>query len=116
MCLCGFGWVTKPTCAQPLTTIQPNGSWSADVGTGGSGDLTATRFAALLVNTNFNLPCVLGTPTLPTNAYLQAIAKTVVTRSSPGVRFLSFSGYDWWVKSSVGTRRPGTKLLFGRHQ
>jgi hypothetical protein len=22
----GYGWVTKPTCAQPLTTIQPNGS------------------------------------------------------------------------------------------
>ncbi len=103
----GFGWVTKPTCAQPLTTIQPNGSWSADVGTGGAGDLTATRFAALLVNTNFNLACVVGAPTLPTNAYAQAIAKTVVTRSSPGIRFLSFSGYDWWVKSSVGTVGPG---------
>jgi hypothetical protein len=103
----GFGWVTKPTCAQPLTTIQPNGSWSADVGTGGAGDLTATRFAALLVNTNFNLPCVLGMPTLPTNAYAQAIAKTVITRPSPGVRFLSFSGYDWWVKSSTGTVGPG---------
>jgi hypothetical protein len=103
----GFGWVSKPTCAQPLTTIQPDGSWSASVTTGGAGDLTATRFAALLVNTNFNLPCVLGAVDLPTNAYAQAIAKTVVTRPSPGVKFLSFSGYDWWVKSSASTVGPG---------
>lgn len=103
----GYGWVTKPTCAQPLTTIQPNGSWSANVTTGGAGDLTATRFAALLVSTNFNQSCVLGLANLPTNAYAQAIAKTVVTRPSPGVRFLSFSGYDWWVKNYLTPVGPG---------
>ena len=103
----GYGWVSKPTCAQPLTTIQPDGSWSADVGTGGAGDLTATRFAALLVSTNFNLACVLGAASLPTNAYSQSIAKTVVTRPSPGVRFLSFSGYDWWVKNYTRPVGPG---------
>ena len=103
----GYGWVTKPTCAQPLTTIQPNGSWSVNVTTGGAGDLTATRFAALLVSTNFNLSCVLGLANLPTNAYAQAIAKAVVTRPSPGVRFLSFSGYDWWVKNYTTPVGPG---------
>jgi len=103
----GYGWVTKPTCAQPLTTIQPDGSWSANVSTGGAGDLTATRFAALLVKTNFNQSCVNPLPHLPTNVYAQAIAKTVITRPSPGVRFLSFSGYDWWVKNSAGTVGPG---------
>lgn len=103
----GYGWVTKPTCAQPLTTIQTNGSWSANIATGGAGDLTATRVAALLVSTNFNLPCVLGLASLPTNSYAQAIAKTVITRPSPGVRFLNFSGYDWWVKDSAGPVGPG---------
>jgi hypothetical protein len=103
----GYGWVTKPTCAQPLTAIQPDGSWSANVTTGGAGDLTATRIAALLVSTNYNQPCVLGLANLPTNAYAQAITKTVVTRPSPGVRFLSFSGYDWWVKSPAGLAGPG---------
>ena len=112
----GYGWVTKPTCAQPLTTIQPDGSWSANVNTGGPGDLTATRFAALLVSTNFNQTCVLGLPNLPTSVYAQASAKAVVTRPSPGVRFLSFSGYDWWVKNSTGTVRAGAKLFFRRHQ
>jgi hypothetical protein len=103
----GYGWVTKPTCQQPLTTIQPNGSWSANITTGGAGDLTATRIAALLVSTNYNQLCVLGLADLPTNAYAQAIAKTVVTRPSPGVRFVSFSGYDWWVKSPTGLAGPG---------
>jgi hypothetical protein len=103
----GFGWVTKPTCAQPLTPIQPNGSWAANISTGGAGDLTTTRVAALLVSTNFNHPCVLGLAHLPTNIYNQAITKTVITRPSPGVRFLSFSGYDWWVKDSAGPVGPG---------
>ena len=103
----GYGWVTKPTCAQPLTPIQPDGSWSANVTTGGAGDLTATRFAALLVSTNFNQACVLGLATLPTNVYAQAIAKTVITRPSPGLRFVSFSGYDWWVKNPGGLAGPG---------
>ena len=102
----GYGWVTKPTCAQPLTTIQTNGSWSASITTGGS-DVDATRVAALLVSTNYSQSCVLGLANLPTNVYAQAIAKAVVTRPSPGVRFFSFSGYDWWVKNSAGPVGPG---------
>jgi len=102
----GFGWVTKPTCALPLTTILPDGSWSANINTGG-GDATATRVAALLVGTNYNQPCVLGLPNLPTNVYAQAVAKSVITRPSPGVRFLSFSGYDWWVKANPSPIGPG---------
>jgi hypothetical protein len=107
----GYGWVTKPTCAQPLTTIQTNGSWSANITTGGS-DVDATRVAALLVSTNYNQPCVDGLANLPTNVYAQAIAKTVVTRPSPGVRFFSFSGYDWWVKNSAGPVGPGPNYFF----
>lgn len=106
-----YGWVTKPTCAQPVVPIQPDGSWSADVSTGGAGDLTATRFAALVVATNYSLPCVLGLANLPTNAYSQALAKTVVTRPSPGVRFLNFSGYDWWVKTSSSPVGPGPNIF-----
>src|ERR1022692_4761917 len=82
----GYGWVSKPTCAQPLTAIQTNGAWSANIVTAGS-DTNATRFAALLVGTNYNQACVLGLANLPTNIFAQAVAKSVVTRPSPGVRF-----------------------------
>ena len=102
----GYGWVTKPTCAQPLTLIQPNGSWSTDITTGGS-DPLATRIAALLVSTNYSQPCVQGSNSVPTNVFAQAIASAVVTRPYPGPRWLSFSGYDWWVKTSDGLVGPG---------
>jgi hypothetical protein len=102
----GYGWVTKPNCAQPLTLIQPDGSWSANITTGGS-DQLATRIAALLVSTNYNQPCMLGSNSVPTNVFAQALASAVVTRPHPGPRWLSFSGYDWWVKTSDGPVGPG---------
>jgi hypothetical protein len=101
-----YGWVTKPTCAQPLTQVQPDGSWSADITTGGS-DPLATRIAALLVSTNYSQPCVQGAAVLPTNVFAQALASAVITRPYPGPRWLRFSGYDWWVKSSAGLVGPG---------
>ena len=101
-----YGWYSKPTCAQALTPIQPDGSWSADITTGGV-DTNATRIAALLVSTNYDQPCVLGEPFLPTNVFSQAMASAVVTREYPGVRWIGFSGYDWWVKASSGTNQLG---------
>src|ERR1043165_5320768 len=106
----GYGWVTKPTCAQPLSTSETNGNWTADITTGGS-DSNATRVAALLVSTNYNEPCVLGAAFLPTNVFAQAAASAVVTRANPGGRFLSFSGYDWWVKTSAGPVGPGPNFF-----
>jgi hypothetical protein len=102
-----YGWVNKPFCTPLLVPILPDGSWSANITTGGPGDTTATRIAAMLVSTNYNQSCVAGSSTLPTSVYAQAIAKTIVTRPSPGVRFLSFAGYDWWVKSPAGQVGPG---------
>jgi len=102
----GYGWVSKPTCAEPLTVIQADGSWTADITTGGS-DQFATRVAALLVSTNYAEPCVDGAAVLPANVYSQAIASAVTTRPSPGVRWLSFSGYAWWVKTATGLVGPG---------
>jgi len=102
----GYGWVSKPTCAEPLTIIQADGSWTADITTGGS-DQLATRLAALLVSTNYAEPCVDGATVLPGNVYSQAVASVVVTRQSPGIGWLGFSGYDWWIKTSAGLIGPG---------
>jgi len=101
-----YGWYTKPTCAQPLTVIQSDGSWTTDITTGGVDEL-ATRVAALLVRTNFDADCVLGLPFLPTNLVAQALASAIVTRQHPGVRWLSFSGESWWVKTSSERVGPG---------
>src|ERR1019366_5774946 len=53
----GYGWGKEPPRPQPLPVIQPDGSWTADITTGGS-DPLATRIAALLVSTNYSLPCM----------------------------------------------------------
>jgi len=102
----GAGWFTKPTCAQPLTAIQLNGSWSTDITTGGS-DERATKLAALLVGTNYAEPCVLGQPALPVGVLAQAKAQAIVTRADPNARWLDFSGYEWLVKNSTTPVGPG---------
>ncbi len=100
------GWWSKPYCDPQLTVIRPDGSWTADITTGGVDEL-ATKITALLVGTNYNEPCVMGPPTIPTNVTAQAIAGATVERFDPSVRWISFSGYDWWVKTSSGLVGPG---------
>ena len=100
------GWWSKPYCDPQLTVIRPNGSWTADITTGGVDEL-ATKITALLVSTNYSEACVMGPATLPTNVTAQAIASATVERFDPDVRWVSFSGYDWWVKTSPGLVGPG---------
>jgi hypothetical protein len=102
----GVGWFTKPTCASPLTTIQPDGTWTADITTGGV-DSNATRIAAYVVPASFSQPCVTNVFCIPAAVPQQAIASAVVTRVDPTVRSFHWSGYDWWVKSSTSPVGPG---------
>jgi len=74
------GWWTKPTFANPLTTIQSDGSWITDITTGGI-DETATRIAAFLVPNGYNPPSMSGGGTLPSELDQNAIANVKVTRS-----------------------------------
>jgi hypothetical protein len=100
------GWWSKPYCDPQLTVIRPDGSWTADITTG-PGDEYATKITALLVGTNYGEPCVKGPATLPTNVTAQAIASATVERVDPNLRWINFSGYDWWVKTSSGLIGPG---------
>lgn len=102
----GAGWYTKPTCGAPLTIIDTNGSWTADITTGGA-DQNATQIAALLVSSNYNQPCVQDVSALPTNVLQQAIASVFVTRDDPSIRRFDFSDYNWSVKSSIDVVGPG---------
>src|SRR5262249_27558655 len=70
-------------------------------------DQNATRITALLVSSNYNQPCVQGSAALPDNVTTQAIASATVYRQDPSQRWIQFSGYDWWVKSSSGPVGPG---------
>ncbi len=92
-------WYSKPSCASQLTSIQADGSWTADITTSSS-DKTATEIAAFLVPANYNLPCVNGDSAL--NIPTQALAVVYANRSNPSARQFNFSGYHWWVRTSAG--------------
>ncbi len=105
----GGGWYSKPNCASPLTPLQRDGSWSANIATVGT-DLQATEVAAFLVPTNYNPPCVDGAAglTIPS----QAEAVIYAHRVDPAVRQFNFSGYGWWVKNSAGSLAgPGPNVF-----
>lgn len=96
----GGYWYSKPSCASPLTPIQPDGSWTANI-TPVSSDTNATEIAVFLVPTNYNQPCVDGAPGLPIPPQAEAVvyADRVDTRA----RQFNFSDYGWWVKNSAGS-------------
>src|SRR6266404_2070393 len=102
----GAGWFTKPTCAAPLTTIQPDGTWTADITTGGS-DQDATQNAAYVVPANFNQPCITNVFCIPDAVTQPAIANILVTRLDPATRGFHWSGFDWRVKASTSPVGPG---------
>ena len=77
----GSGWWVKPFANQPLTTIANDGSWSADITTGGF-DSTATAIVAYLVPNGFSPPILLGSATIPDTLAQNSIAKAEVLRCS----------------------------------
>lgn len=57
------GWWTKPYWAWPYTTIQVDGTWSAQIDTDGS-DQDATEVRAYLVPRNYRIPLARGEASL----------------------------------------------------
>ena len=102
-------WWSKPNCSSGFTTpttIQADGTWIADITTGGS-DQNATQIAAYIVPVGFNSPCVLGANCLPDSIIQQSVANAIATRFPTGTRGLHWSGLDWTVKTSAGPVGPG---------
>lgn len=73
------GWWTKPTFAEPETTIGCDGSWTTDITTGGD-DTQADTIAAFLLPDGSTPPELGGEDTLPQALYATAVANVSVTR------------------------------------
>ena len=76
----GGGWWTKPYFASPMTTIQTNGTWSANITTGGN-DTWATVVHAYLVPSSFDIPLLSGSEAIPSS--LTAFPFARILRTSP---------------------------------
>jgi hypothetical protein len=92
-------WYSQPNCANQLTPIQPDGSWSADISSS-SNDKYATEIAAFLVPSSYSQACVNGIPGLTIPASAEAVV--YVNRAAPTARKLDFAGYGWSAKTSNG--------------
>jgi hypothetical protein len=96
------GWWVKPSFANPLTPIAPDGTWQTTVVTGGI-DHLAVKYAAFLlpnaVITSDFPPRLGGNSSLPQSLFDQSAAYLIEDR-----RTLEFSGYTWNVKDSAGQK------------
>ena len=96
------GWWTKPSSASQLTDILGDNTWTCDITTGGS-DQYATKIRAFLVPNGYTPPQMSGGQILPIE--LESYPNVETTRQQE--RHITFSGYDWIVKSSVIPVGPG---------
>jgi hypothetical protein len=94
------GYWTKPYFAQPLTTIQNDGTWHSPYNTGGA-DGCADEFRCYLVTNGFQYPLANGVSQPPAELESNSVAKVLINRSLNS-REIFFSGYEWICKSSCG--------------
>ena len=76
----GAGWWIKPYFASPHSSIQPDGSWSCDITTGGD-DVHATRVQAFLLPDSVEAPLIGGQSYLPIILDSLSLARALVTRT-----------------------------------
>jgi hypothetical protein len=98
------GWWTKPYFATPLTSIQSDGTWSADITTGSS-DPLATGLAVFLVPDGYTPPQMSGGVNLPAELYTAAAVYKLIPRPTP--QAIAFAGRMWEVKSATAPVGPG---------
>jgi len=79
----GGTWWIKPYNDQPITYCQCDGTWTADITTGGS-DEDATAIAAFLIPNTYSPPLLLGQP-LPSALYQNSLANVQVSRSTNSI-------------------------------
>ncbi len=97
------GWWTKPTFAQPLTAIAPDGTWTCDCFNAGL-DNQATEIAAFVVPDTLWPERRGGQSNRP--IIKEAVAHVATERPCDG-KALDFSGRRWRVKASVSAVDPG---------
>ena len=106
------GWWVKPYFADPRTPINPDGTWTCDITTGGN-DPLATRIAAFVMPNNVDPPLLAGDQQFPRTLTEAAVASTQVER--PAVqRTIRFSGYTWKVKATMAPAGPGPNYFSDR--
>jgi Domain of unknown function DUF11/IPT/TIG domain len=95
-----WGWFSRPTFANQLIPINPNGSWSCNMPS--NLDQYAEEYCVLLVPTNWSQPYANGVDALVNNGININLAEATlfVDRTDTNRRQFSWAGYNWWVKTA----------------
>jgi len=99
----GVGWWTKPTLRDPTVEILPDGTFRADVATGGL-DNRATIYLVALIPAEVPPPAAQGAAGVPASLARIALATDTVERYG---RTLEFAGWTWAVKEAPSPVGPG---------
>jgi len=96
----GYGWVTKPYSASPLTTINADGTFSVAIATGGI-DPLATIVYLGVCNKDASIPILSGGTEIP--ASIPVYTSQKINRDPTNChKVISWSGYEWYIKNSGG--------------
>ena len=98
----GYGWVIKPTSAEPLTSIQSDCSFTCNVVTGGQ-DEYASCIAGFLLPNGTSPPLLAGSPEIPDSMFTN-YPNLYKLRYG---RTINFASREWWVKNTVLIAGPG---------
>ncbi len=104
----GGGWWTKPTFAEPATVIEPDGTWTCDIATGGL-DHEATRIVAFLISAADSPPLMQGEGEFPAALSQSVLDEVQVVRTYR--RRIDFAGLQWHVKTGSAPLGPGPNLF-----
>ncbi|MCE2450660.1 MAG: T9SS type A sorting domain-containing protein [Candidatus Latescibacteria bacterium] len=104
----GGGWWTKPTFAEPATVIEPDGTWTCDITTGGL-DREATRIVAFLISAADSPPLMQGEGEFPAALSQSVLDEVQVVRTYR--RCIDFAGLQWHVKTGSTPLGPGPNLF-----
>ena len=101
----GGGWWTKPTSGMPTVPINPDGSFSVGIGTGGLDEL-ASMYAVSVVPSGTTPPLMQSSNTLDLGA--DSLASIYKQRFGT---VLEFAGRSWGVKEATLPVGPGGNLF-----
>jgi hypothetical protein len=100
----GAGWWTKPTFAAPTVLIAPDGTFWANVVSGGL-DAYATIYCAAVVPDSYTPPAASGSPGIPAGLVSEAIVFRDRYTTGPTVQF---AGLTWAEKDAPLPVGPGS--------
>ncbi len=105
----GLGYYSKPFCNPLFTPINTDGSWSANIVTGGVDEL-ASVIVVYLMRAGFQTTCVLGGSNL-LDFDREAAAKVVLYRDNPAVKTIRWNGEVFDIRELPVPADPGRNLF-----